>query len=84
MWTAENGDFWKGWRHSDSFISILQFKLLFDALPIIRNGDEKDKTERVLADAVSSLTKLIQRYAFLKYDSFTPCMTKNKGCLFPC
>ncbi|XP_065053259.1 signal transducer and activator of transcription 5B-like isoform X1 [Rhopilema esculentum] len=38
-----------------------QFKLLFDALPIIRNGDERDKTERVLADAVSSLTKLIQR-----------------------
>jgi len=38
-----------------------QFKLLFDALPIIRNGDEKDKTEKVVEKAVSSLTTLIQR-----------------------
>jgi len=34
---------------------------LFDALPIIRNGDEKDKTEKVVEKAVSSLTTLIQR-----------------------
>ena len=47
---------------SHNKLSNFQFKLLFDALPIIRDGDEKEKVDKILERSVSNLTTLIQRW----------------------